>query len=162
MQHAKFLRTGLVVAAALLLSGCAPTTKWAWNNYSNNLWDYYAQDLSEEDYLAALLGAEEQAHSTGQRLAPGLAAEIGTQYVRMGRVKEGLAYYELEMQTWPESKPFMTALINGLKNRANAPEGDTSKAAPTNRKVPKADPEAEADPESAAPAASGSVAALAR
>ena len=119
--------------AVLCLTGCAPQTQWSWNQYKVHLWDYYSQDVIEEEYLNFLLGAEEEAKKTGKRLAPGIAAEIGTQYVRMGQLEDGVAYYTLEKETWPESEPFMTALINGLKQR------DTqNKMKPSNRKVPKA------------------------
>lgn len=118
--------------AVLCLTGCAPKTQWSWNQYKVHLWDYYSQEVTEEEYLNFLLGAEEEAKKTGKRLAPGIAAEIGTQYVRMGRLEDGLAYYKLEKETWPVSEPFMTSLIDGLKHY------DTQdKMKPSNRKVPK-------------------------
>lgn len=103
----------LAVAA---LSGCSNhQPRLTWNDYQDHLYDHYGQAITDEEYIAFLLEAVEQSKSSGVTLAPGLYAEIGTFYARAGKFEEAVPYYELEAQTWPESKAFMDDLIGGIK-----------------------------------------------
>ena len=111
-------KTSLMFIAVLgvgLLSGCAPNTRWAWNNYQDHLYDYYGQKINGEEYIARVLAAVDEAKQRNVRVAPGLYAEIGTFYARAGDFDKALSYYELERQTWPESEGFMTSLIDGIQ-----------------------------------------------
>lgn len=107
----------LVALSSVALSGCAPGSRWTWNNYQEHLYDYYAQKLSDAEYVEFLLQAEKDSQNGNTKLAPGLYAEIGTLYLRMGQEKEAVGYYQKEAEAWPEAKPFMDALIKGLAQR---------------------------------------------
>ena len=107
----------LIVLAALCLAGCAsgPRTHYAWNNYSNHLYDYQAQKIDNAQMLQSLLEAVEEAQKRNVRLAPGLYAEIGTMYIRMNQPAEAPKYYRLEAATWPESAGFMTTIADAIE-----------------------------------------------
>jgi len=52
--------------------------------------------------------------STGQRVAPGLHAELGTLYLQSGNKGKAKAFYIKERDTWPESRGLMNAVIDNL------------------------------------------------
>lgn len=113
MKHLTLVMSLLAVAAH---SGCSNhQPRLTWNDYQDHLYDHYGQAITDEEYIAFLLEAVEQSKSSGVTLAPGLYAEIGTFYARAGKFEEAVPYYELEAQTWPESKAFMDDLIGGIK-----------------------------------------------
>ena len=105
----------LSVLASLALTGCATKERIIWNNYQDNLYDFYSQKLTDEEYIATLLEAVQTSQEQGIPLAPGLFAEIGTFYARAGKFADAISYYKLEAQTWPESKPFMDKLVAGIE-----------------------------------------------
>lgn len=105
----------LSALTALALSGCATKERIVWNNYQDNLYDFYSQKITDEEYIATLLEAEQTSQEQSIPLAPGLYAEIGTFYARAGKLGEAIPYYKLEAQTWPESKPFMDKLVAGIE-----------------------------------------------
>ena len=54
---------------------------------------------------------------SGQKVAPGLYAELGTLYLQLGSAEKAIAMYKKERDAWPESKGLMTAMIQNLERR---------------------------------------------
>jgi hypothetical protein len=54
---------------------------------------------------------------SGQKVAPGLYAELGTLYLQGGSSDKARVMYSRERDTWPESKGLMTAMIQSLERR---------------------------------------------
>lgn len=124
------MRKTLLIAGALactFLTGCAPApqTRWAWNNYQDNLYNYHQQQMTDKELYEALLGAEQEASNRGVRLAPGLYAEIGTICMKLGgSADEVCGWYRKEAALWPESEPFMNSLIEGIERNQKNLKGD--------------------------------------
>ena len=104
----------MALVSTVLLSGCV-NHPYAWNGYGDHLYDLYNHEETDDKYLQALLGAEQQSLQTHRKMAPGLYAEIGTAYLRAGDSAKATSYYQKEADTWPDAKPFMTSLIEGVK-----------------------------------------------
>lgn len=108
-------RTVMMVAliSAVLLTGCQ-STQYEWNHYSDRMYQYYSEKIDDQQYMNTLLRAEKAAKGHNRKLGPGLFAEIGTMYLRMGKAATAIEYYKKEADTWPESKGFMTSLVEGI------------------------------------------------
>lgn len=109
----------VAITSVFLLSGCQ-STKYEWNNYSDHMYDYYSEKIDDQTYMDFLLSAEKQAKNSNKKLGPGMYAEIGTMYMRMGKRDTAIQYYKQEAEAWPESKEFMTALVEGI-SRIHSP-----------------------------------------
>lgn len=101
--------------AVALVAGCATQRSYDWNSYDQQLYDYYKSPNKSEDFIASMEAHVKAVEATGRKPAPGLYAEVGTFYFKKGDAKAAAAYYTKEMNAWPESKPFMTALIQNLE-----------------------------------------------
>jgi hypothetical protein len=72
---------------------------------------------------ALRLGLEAHISATeknGQKVAPGLYAELGTLYLQGGASDKAIAMYSREREAWPESKGLMDAMIKNLERREQA------------------------------------------
>lgn len=102
-------------AAFLLVSGCATQAGYNWNRYDQQLYDYYKSPNKSEDFLLSMEEHFKTIEATGGKPAPGLYAEVGTFYFKKGDSRAAALYYTKEMTAWPESKPFMSVLIQSLE-----------------------------------------------
>ena len=132
-------RTAMMVAliSTVLLTGCQ-TTHYEWNRYSDRMYEYYSEKVDDQQYMDYLLAAETSAKESNRKLGPGLFAEIGTMYLRMGKVATAIEYYKKESAAWPESKAFMTSLVDGISRlhptaHPSAKEADSKIGTETNQ-----------------------------
>ncbi|WP_108124051.1 DUF4810 domain-containing protein [Saccharospirillum mangrovi] len=109
------MRIGLLlVAPALLLGGCASTQLYNWGNYEEDLFTYYNEPGEQAEVVADHVAFLDKIMARGEKPAPGLLAEAGTFYLQAGNTDKALEYYQLEYDTWPESRALMSSLINNL------------------------------------------------
>jgi len=98
---------------AALLSGCAPPTLYQWDDYSDTLYslksDPNAEHLSE--HIESLENIIKASAEKNQQVPPGVYAELGYWLGKAGRGNESIAFFQLEMQTYPESKILMDKVI---------------------------------------------------
>ena len=106
----------LALAALLGLSGCA-TKKYQWNDYDKALYEAYKDPTKVEALRIRLEETTTSLESRGQKVPPGMYAELGTLYLEEGSVEKAKIYYGKEREAWPESKTLMDALINNLDSR---------------------------------------------
>lgn len=109
----------LIVSCIATLTACAPPKLYNWGNYEQGLYNSYKDPNQTE---ALRISLEEQVvavEANGQKMAPGLYAELGTLYLQAGSTDKAKMYYEKEKNTWPESATLMSALINNM-DRQNA------------------------------------------
>jgi len=118
-----------IAVAALGLCGCAQRTMYSWGNYDGLLYQSY-----KEPEKGALLQSKLEAHvlaleHSGQKVAPGLYAEVGTLYLQGGNEAKATFYYTKERNAWPESQPLMDTLIAHVSDRKAIPATAASPAA---------------------------------
>lgn len=113
MNKAAGVLSGLMI---LTSAGCATHgTLYDWGSYEENLFTYYHTPAAKEAVVADHLTFLAKLDVRGERPAPGLLAEAGTLLLLQGDTQEAIKYYQREHDTWPESRPMMTALIQNLR-----------------------------------------------
>jgi len=111
---------------AITLTGCVaqPPSLYDWGNYEQSLYQSY-KDPNEVEALRQRLTTHIAEMERGARkIAPGLYAELGTLYLLAGSTDQAVLNYAKERDAWPESRGLMTALIDNLKRRKQAEEGN--------------------------------------
>ena len=106
--------------AALLLGGCATQPLYQWGNYDSLLYQGYKDPTKMEAMKAALQNNIAESEKSGQKIAPGLYAELGTLYLQSGATDNAIVMYSHERDTWPESKGLMDAMIRNIQRRQQA------------------------------------------
>ncbi|OYY93695.1 MAG: DUF4810 domain-containing protein [Hydrogenophilales bacterium 28-61-23] len=115
-MHAHILTLALLVT----LTGCAQTGLYKWGGYEQKLYATY-KDPSQVEKLRLTLEAHiAEMEGSGQKVAPGLYAELGTIYLQAGASDKAIAMYAKERNAWPESRGLMTAMIQNLERREKA------------------------------------------
>ncbi len=110
-----------------MLAGCAPKGLYNWGSYSQATNKYYRDPAQQAAYREALQGviAEEQ----GQRVPPGIYAELGYLEMAAGNTAEAKRLFLAEKARWPESGPFMDRMIRKIDDgAAAAPSAKTAPA----------------------------------
>lgn len=109
-------RTVLFMLFVISVTGCATDSGlYQWGGYENDLYAAY-KDTTQVEKLRVNLEAHTMLmEKNGQRVAPGLYAELGTLYLQSGAPDKAIIMYKKERDVWPESKGLMTALIQNLE-----------------------------------------------
>lgn len=104
--------------AAVLATGCATGNKelYDWGQYEQTLFVVYHEPAYKEEALSNYLTFVEE-HNGQRTLAPGLYAEAGTFLLEEGDVDGAVAFYKMEYEYWPESRPMLGVLIENLEAR---------------------------------------------
>jgi len=108
-----------VLVSLLALSGCAAKTRYVWRDYDTKLYSHYKDPAQKEEFYQALKETLDDAESSG-RIPPGIYAEYGYVLYEQGNSSQAILYYQKEADLWPESRFFMTKLINMAKKRNKA------------------------------------------
>lgn len=127
---------GATVLASLALAGCANNMLYQWGGYEDGLYAAY-KDPTKAEALRLKLEAHVQAmEKGGQKVAPGLYAEVGTLYLQAGQRRTAMTWYQKERAAWPESRQLMTAMIQNLERLEAGPAASTTLPA-SNQEVAK-------------------------
>lgn len=108
-----------VLTLLFSLCGCVPQTQYAWNNYDSKLYNHYKDPSQKEEFSQALKETVEEAESSN-RVPPGIYAEYGFLMYEQGNSLQAIQYYQKEADKWPESRAFMTKMINTAQKRSKA------------------------------------------
>jgi len=105
-----------VVMAAVLATGCATGNKqlYDWGQYEQTLFVVYHEPEYKEQALDNYMTFVRE-HNGRRTLAPGLYAEAGTFLLEQGDVDGAVAFYKMEYEHWPESRPMLGILIENLE-----------------------------------------------
>lgn len=114
------MRFVAIALAAFSLGGCVAQPIYNWGGYESMLYKGYKDPTKMEEMKLGLESHIAAMDKTGQKIAPGLLAELGTLYLQSGSSEKAIAMYARERDTWPESRGLMTAMINNLERRAKA------------------------------------------
>ena len=110
--------TGFIILLAVFsLAGCAVKAKYNWGGYDSMLYAGYKDPNKMEAMKVGLENHIAEMDKTGQKIAPGLLAELGTLYLQAGSVDKAVLMYGRERDTWPESKWLMAAMIKNIERR---------------------------------------------
>lgn len=109
------IRTLTILLAALTLVGCVAQPIYQWGGYDSKLYAGYKDQTKMEALRVSLESHIAAMDSSGRKVAPGLAAELGTLYLQSGESTKAKVMYVRERDTWPESKGLMDALITNLE-----------------------------------------------
>ena len=107
-----------LIMVSYLFIGCATQKPmYYWGNYSSSLYSYkkLPNEKNLQKHKQVLFEIIEKSNAKGVRVPPGVYCEYGYIFMKEGKNKEALKYFELEEQTYPESKLF----IQNLKNQIN-------------------------------------------
>lgn len=105
---------------AFALCGCVAPPKYNWGGYDSMLYAGYKDPTKMEEMKLGLERHIAAMDKSGQKIAPGLLAELGTLYLQSGSSNKAILMYTRERDTWPESKGLMTAMIKNLERREKA------------------------------------------
>lgn len=110
-----------------LLAGCVSQNRpqYVWKDYSSSL--YYIKKTPSEESLKyhkdLLLTIIEESKVGNVRVPPGVYCEYGYILLKEGKKQEAFGYFDLEEQTYPESKVF---IVNLKAYASNAPGKDNA------------------------------------
>ncbi len=121
---AKCLAAGVVLA---LMTGCATDRSlYQWGGYDEALYSSYknpetvaALQSKLEIHIAAM-------NAAGQKVAPGLYAELGSLYLQSGKTDAAIEQYRNERELWPESRQLMDSMIGTLESRGKSKSPDST------------------------------------
>jgi hypothetical protein len=109
----------LLLLIPLLLSapliGCTTTQnrpQYLWKDYSTSLYvtKKAPSDASMASHKQVLLSIIEESKSKDLRVPPGVYCECGYVLLKEGKREEAFQYFDLEAQTYPESRVFVQNL----------------------------------------------------
>ncbi len=112
-----------VVLAVSLLSGCASPSLYQWGGYEQALYEGYKDPTKMEALRIKLEAHIAEMEKSGQKVAPGLYAELGTLYLQAGASDKAIVFYAKERDAWPESQTLMSAMIQNLERLSSAKTG---------------------------------------
>lgn len=112
------MRYPTIALAALVMGGCVTTTPlYQWGGYEHKLYAGYKDQTKIEELRVGLETHIAAMDKSGQKVAPGLHAELGTLYLQSGDSVKARGMYSRERDAWPESKGLMDAMIANLERR---------------------------------------------
>lgn len=111
------MRNILAIGAAIVVGGCVPTPLYKWGAYESRLYAGYKDQTKMEELRVGLEAHIAAMKASGQKVAPGLYAELGTLYLQSGDSSRAREMYASERDAWPESKGLMDALISNLERQ---------------------------------------------
>lgn len=112
---------GLLIGASLL-SACAtqPQPKFYWGDYEHALYVYAKKPDQRAHYKDALQKAVDEGRAKNT-VAPGLLSELGYLYLEDGDADKAIALFQEEMKRFPESRVFLTSVIEHAKSNPTQP-----------------------------------------
>jgi hypothetical protein len=122
------LKIVAVLSIAATMAGCAQQSRFVWGNYENSLYAYYKSPDERAQYEAALVKAIDLGTKQG-KVAPGLCAELGYMQMEDGNLLEAQKDFAEEMTLFPESRPFLTNVVQRMAPDKNKDDGDKKKEA---------------------------------
>ena len=113
----KSLSVAAIVLAALTATSCVTNTQlYSRHGYEDAVYTNYKKptDKSQEKVLEQYRIVIEKQTGTRGTVPPGLYAEYGFLLYKTGKKEEGLNYMKQEIALYPESKTYISRIINQL------------------------------------------------
>ena len=106
-----------LLIGVLLMSGCATNKPlYHWGDYEQLILSSYTKpgEADAATQIQKLTADIQLAESSGQKVAPGVFAQLGLMYAEQGQQLDSIKAFEQEKTQFPESALF----IDGLMERA--------------------------------------------
>ena len=107
----------LLLVLALAAGGCATSSLYYWGGYEESLYlrEQDASDAAQARAFALVEDTIRESESRGARVPPGVYADYGYLLFRQGRRDEAVEAFRKEAAAYPESAPFMEAVISRVE-----------------------------------------------
>jgi len=108
----------MIAVVALAMASCTTTQPlYSWHNSEDAAYQYTKKltDAELAEAMAQYKMVIEQQKGTRATVPPGANAEYGYMLVKAGRKQEGIALLKAEMELYPESKTFVSRIVNQLE-----------------------------------------------
>lgn len=116
----KRLGSGLLIAAALALGGCAtaPPQMYHWADYQRNVYDYMKGDTANPAEQLQRMSKQADAARVARRpLPPGFRAHVAMLEIQLGQYDEAKQQFEAEKTAFPESTQYMDFLLKQMNEK---------------------------------------------
>jgi hypothetical protein len=112
-----------LAAAAVLLAlvGCAtpPAPLYSWESFPRQQYEILLREgASPLDQIAAMSAHAEKARANSASLPPGFRAHLGMLHLSTGNADAARDFWMAEKAAFPESAPYMDALVKKLEGSA--------------------------------------------
>lgn len=124
-------RLFLCVCFLTFVTGCAPTTRYTWNDYDNKLHKHYKNPAEYDQFIEQLKEVIESGEEDN-KVPPGIYAEYGFALYEKGSYTEAAKYFKIENDKWPESRALMAKMIQNAQMLGKRDKQPNQVAAPTN------------------------------
>lgn len=115
-----------VAMVAATTAGCVQQSRFVWGTYENSLYAYYKNSDQRAAYETSLVKAIELGRKNG-KVAPGLCAELGYLQLENGNLLEAQKDFAEEMTLFPESRPFLSGVVQRMTADKDKADGDKKK-----------------------------------
>ncbi|MDD2897342.1 MAG: DUF4810 domain-containing protein [Desulfuromonadaceae bacterium] len=121
----KIMNAWMLIFSILLITGCAPSSRYVWENYDQKLYDHYKNPAEADLFAEGLKNTIEEGDKSG-KVPPGIYAEYGFVLYERGKIQESLIYFQKEHDKWPESRILMSKMVANAQKQSNKIEGASS------------------------------------
>ncbi len=106
-----------VIVICCMTSCSSNTSLYSWYDYEDATYKYYKNpdEKKQEKMMNQYAKMLQNQKGTRKIVPPGLNAEYGFMLVKAGKKEEGLALLKKEIELYPESKNYITRIINQLE-----------------------------------------------
>lgn len=125
MKSNSSLKKILPIFLALFFVGCAsnnaPRQIYYWDgSYTGAVYEYINENGDSYAQIAALENLVQKAYERNAKVPPGVFAHLGLLYSNQSNMSQAKAYFDKEIQNFPESKAYITFLIEQSKTKKAA------------------------------------------
>jgi hypothetical protein len=108
----------LLISVGMMVVSCSTTAPlYSWYNSEDASYQY-TKRLTEKELTEAMAQYEmviQKQKGSRATVPPGVNAEYGYMLVKAGKKEQGLALLKSEMELYPESKVFISRIVNQLE-----------------------------------------------
>lgn len=121
----KTMNFWMVIFTIVLITGCAPPSRYVWENYDQKLYDHYKNPAEYDLFVEGLKNTIGKGDESG-KVPPGIYAEYGFALYEKGKIQESIIYFQKEHDKWPESRVLMSKMSITAQKQTNKNNKATS------------------------------------
>lgn len=116
-MNIRFTRAAVLSAVLVVsLSACGAKTLYEWNGYDYALLKHYKDGTGSDELATSLKKIIDKTEEKEGKVPPGLYADYAYALYEAGNVDQALLYFNKERNSWPESEPFMSTVIERINS----------------------------------------------